>query len=91
MHKRRTLVYSINSSLSLNQIRKYITKDSKIRAENFVNKLLGKIINLEEFPYLGVKIEKNKYLLVIDKNYLIKYRLSKDTVYILTIKNIKLK
>ena len=91
MHKRRTLVYSINSSLTLNQIRKYITKDSKTRAENFVNKLLGKIINLEEFPYLGVKIEANKYFLVIDKNYLIKYRLSKDTIYILTIKNIKLK
>lgn len=90
MYKRREIVYSINSSLSLNQIRKYITKDSKTRTENFVNKLLGKIINLEEFPQLGLK-KADKYYYLIDKNYLVTYQINKNNIYILTIKNIKLK
>lgn len=91
MHKRRKIIYSPNSLSSINQIQKYIIKDSKLRAENFINKLIDKISNLKQFPKLGTKIKENKYLLVIDKNYLIKYKIEKDTIYILTIKNIKLK
>ncbi len=89
MYTGRKISYSPNSLNSINQIRKYITKDSQKRAENFVNKLIDRISNLKQFPYLGVKIEENKYVYLIDKNYLVKYRIEKETIYILTIKNIK--
>ncbi len=91
MYTGRKISYSLNSLNSINQIRKYITKDSQKRAENFVNKLIFRISNLKQFPYLGVKIEENKYVYLIDKKYLVKYRIEKETIYILTIKNIKLK
>ena len=78
-------------TICLNLIRKYITKDSQKRAEKFINKLIDKIGNLKQFSELGIKIEENKYIYVIDKNYLIKYRIEKDIIYILTIKNIKTK
>ena len=91
MYTGRKISYSHNSLNSINQIRKYITKDSQKRAENFVNKLIFRISNLKQFPYLGVKIEENKYVYLIDKKYLVKYRIEKETIYILTIKNIKLK
>jgi len=90
MYTGRKISYSPNSLNSINQIRKYITKDSQKRAENFVNKLISRISNLKQFPYLGIKIEGNKYIYLIDKNYLIKYKIDKNTIYVLTIKNIKL-
>lgn len=90
MYKRRKVIYSYAVILSLNDIRRYIITDSKTRAEKFINKLLDKIDNLEQFPHLGIKNEENKYLFVIDKNYLITYKIINSKIYILTIKNTKI-
>lgn len=87
----KKIIYSDLFFISIDEIHNFISTDSENRARNFIEKLLNKIKKLEFFPYIGVKIEENKYILVIDKNYLVKYRIEKETIYILTIKNIKLK
>lgn len=85
----KKIVYSILAYNDVLIINNYIAKDSFTRAEKFMLKIVNKIDNLKLFPNLGIKIDENRYILVIDKNYLIKYRIDKNTIYILTIRNVK--
>ncbi len=85
----KKIVYTIFASEDILNIFYYVSEDSSTRAKKFVERLITKIDNLKLFSNIGIKIDENKYILVIDKNYYIKYRVEKNTIYILTIRNVK--
>jgi plasmid stabilization system protein ParE len=85
----KKIVYTNFASEDILNIFYYISRDSFNRAKKFALKLILKIDNLKEFPQLGINNNKNTFILVIDKNYLIKYRIEKETIYILTIRSVK--
>ncbi len=85
----KKIVYTIFASEDILNIFYYVSEDSSTRAKKFVERLITKIDNLKLFSNIGIKIDENKYILVIDKNYLIRYKIDKNIIYILTIKNVK--
>lgn len=84
----KKIVYSILAYNEVLIIYNYIAQDSFSRAEKFMFKIVNKIDNLKLFSNIGIKIDENKYILVIDKNYLIRYKIEKNIIYILTIRNV---
>ena len=87
MHKK--LIYSEIFKDSLNEIRVYVANDSVSKADIFVDKILEKTKNLEKFPYLGSKVEKNLYQYVVNKNYVIYYVISESNILVLYVINVK--
>ncbi len=87
----KELVYTKYFYDSLDEILDYIRKDSDFRASNFLKIVIEKIENLKDFPNLGFKDKLGLSKYIIDKNYIVYYYIEKSKVYVLGIKNSKLK
>lgn len=87
----RELIYTLPSLVDIDEIRNYISSDSKLRAEKFSNMLMSKVENLKEFPNLGFKDKLGLSKYIIDKNYIVYYYVKESKVYVLGLRNVKLK
>ena len=87
----KELVYTKYFYDSLDEILDYIRKDSDFRASNFLKIVIEKIENLKDFPNLGFKDKLGLSKYIIDKNYIVYYYIEKSKVYVLGIRNSKLK
>lgn len=85
------LTYSLNFEEKLEEIIKYISKDSENNAEGFKINVYDKIKGLKQFPKLGSLTHDNLRKLTIHKNYTIYYKIQSTTILILTIKHVKKK
>lgn len=83
------LIYSDFFAKSLNEIRVYVANDSVSKADIFIDKILEKTKNLEKFPHLGTKVEKNLYQYIVNKNYVVYYVISESNILILYVINVK--
>ena len=85
----KKLKYTTNSLTCLQDIARYIKKDSNKRAIDFINDIKTQIKKLKTFPKLGVEIEDNCRKLLVNKNYKIIYEVVSDDINILYVGNIK--
>ena len=70
----------------LQQIREYISKDSKFYANKTIDEINKRIQNLLLFPEIGRVIDKNKNTRqIIYKSYNILYKFDSKNIYILHI------
>ena len=87
--KTSNIIFWSESALNdLNFIYEYISKDSKINAEIFINSMFDFIDQLILFPYLGKRIseiENFNYRELLFKSYRIFYLITKEKIYILGI------
>lgn len=87
----KELVYTKYFYDSLDEILDYIRKDSDFRASNFLKIVIEKIENLKDFPNLGFKDKLGLSKYIVDKNYIVYYYIENSKVYILGLRNVKLK
>ncbi len=67
-------------------IASYIALDNKDRAVSFVHEIFDQVDDLRWFPYLGRSEAKESMReLVIQKHYLVSYRIKEDTIEILQV------
>ncbi|MFZ1720026.1 MAG: type II toxin-antitoxin system RelE/ParE family toxin [Candidatus Moraniibacteriota bacterium] len=70
----------------MDRIALYIARDNKDRAISFVHEIFDQVDNLRWFPYLGRSgAKENMRELVIQKHYLVSYRIKEDTIEILQV------
>ena len=72
----------------LRSIHEYISKDSKVYADRFIDKLINKVGQLEKFPKSGrIVPEFNSEIIreLIEGNYRIIYQINSDDIGILRI------
>ena len=86
----KEIVYTPYSRECLKDILDYISKDSIVRANIFIDEITNFITNLEKFPNLGVEIELGRRKLLFNKNYKIIYVIKDNKIYILFVTNVKL-
>jgi len=80
------LEYSEQAIIDLNNIIKYIAKDSKSRALQYIDKMQSKIELLVHAPNIGVecktkKIDQNCRILIFE-NYLVFYTIEENSIQI---------
>ena len=76
-----------NAREDLEQIRKYISKDSIYYADKTIEEIVKKTKNLETFPYMGRKIpefDNTNFRELIYKSYRILYKVNSN-IYILNV------
>ena len=80
------LEYSEQSIVDLESIIKYIAKDSKTRALQYIDKMKSKIELLVHTPNIGVRCKEKKINLncriFIFERYLVFYTIKEDTIQI---------
>jgi toxin ParE1/3/4 len=72
----------------LQQIKKYISKDSPIRASQFIQQIMDRTKKLSHNPHLGrivPEISNPAIRELIFKNYRIVYRITQEYIEILTV------
>lgn len=76
----------------LEEIYRYIEKDSPDNASRWVDRLLNKLAAIKDFPRAGrpvPEIEAPSVREIIFGNYRIIYKIKVDAVYILTVRHFK--
>ena len=78
----------------LQQIRKYIAKDSINNAERMIQRIYAKFETIEQFPNMGTELAtrvrfQTDYKYVLCKNYAIFYKTKDDCIEIYRILNTK--
>lgn len=83
----RVTILQLEARQDLIQIREYISRDSIFYANKTIKEILNKISKLEDFPYMGRKVEihDKKVRQIIYKSYKIFYKLKFNRIYILQI------
>lgn len=80
--------YNRNFRHNLNSVYKFIAKDSKNRADDFVGNLLLKIDNIKFMPFSyrknAIKSDENIRDLIF-KGYVVPFLIKDDTIFILDI------
>jgi addiction module RelE/StbE family toxin len=81
------LIFTKTSLLKLEDIKKYITKDSAIKAENLIIKIKNSILLLQKNPLIGVigRLENTREFYIPSTNYFIVYKITKNELYIVNI------
>ncbi len=82
------IIWSEPASLDLDNIKKYISNDSKYYADIFLAKLIKSAEKLEQFPEIGrivPEINKKNIREIIFRPYRIIYKIHNDKIFILTI------
>lgn len=72
----------------LDAIKDFITKDSPNRADNFVDEVFRKCLDLKNMPLahrLSQKVKKDNARDLILKGYVIPYLIESETIYVLGI------
>lgn len=87
----RKVIYTILALNDMDNIFEYIKTDSLPRAEIFIAEIKSKITNLSLFLKLGKQLNENTYIYLINKNYLVYYKILNSKIYILSVKNVKIK
>jgi len=86
------IIWSPLSIERLEEIFDYISDDSSSAAKNFIDKIFNKVENLKEYPLQGRKVpEANREEIreVFFGEYRIIYRVEKNNIIVLTIRNFK--
>lgn len=82
------IVIERKASKDLDEIRRYIERDSQYYANKTIADIYSKIDNLKYFPYLGryvPKFNSKNYRELIYKSYRILYRFNSQNIYILRV------
>lgn len=88
MDKVEKLIWTEDGIQSLEDIIRYITRDSSYYASNFAKKILFSVDKLTDFPHIGrIVPEYNDPDIreLIYQNYRIVYKISKKRIYILLV------
>ena len=85
----KRIVLSTLASQNIGEISKFIEEDSSFRAKKFILEIKKKIFDLILFPKLGKQIDNERYIYLIHKNYFIIYKIEKDIIYVISVKNVK--
>jgi plasmid stabilization system protein ParE len=75
---------------NVKDIYSYIALDSVNRAKSVIQKILCTVTNLEEYPLIGsiesnLALIKKDYRFIVSGNYKIIYKLSENSIYIMTV------
>lgn len=76
----------------LSEIARYISRDSPSAAEKWVDKMVGRIETLSEFPKSGRKVpelDRKEYRELIIGNYRAIYRVRGEALFVLTVRHFK--
>ena len=76
----------------IGEIAQYIAQDSQMAAERWAEKIIHKVESLSEFPKSGRKVpelNKKEYRELVFGNYRIIYKMSDETMYVLTVRHFK--
>jgi toxin ParE1/3/4 len=78
--------WSTRALRSLDHIGDYIARDSPEQGRSFVQAIFRKVDDLAQFPFLGRPSAKSDIReLVIEKHYLVSYRIRPDRVEVLQV------
>lgn len=70
----------------MDRVAEYIARDNRGRAVSFVHEIFDQVDDLSLFPYLGRAGKKGDTReLVIQKHYLVSYRIREDAIEILQV------
>ena len=86
------IVWSPLSIERVEEISLYISNDSPLAAQGWVEEIFDYVSSLETFPELGRRvpeINKNNYRELIFGNYRIVYRIDEKRIFILTVRHFK--
>jgi plasmid stabilization system protein ParE len=81
-----TLIWTYRARQCLREIREYISKDSPLRAGNFIRQIIEKAEVLSGTPRIGTRppeLDGSKYLQIFHGHYRIIYEIvNKETIHI---------
>jgi plasmid stabilization system protein ParE len=76
----------------ISEIAKYIAQDNPMAADRWAEKIFFKMESLSGFPKAGRKVpelDKKQYRELVFGNHRIIYRMSGETLYVLTVRHFK--
>lgn len=83
-----SIIWTETASNDIEDIRKYISRDSVFYANQFIKKLIDSTLKLEKFPQIGKplrELPQSGYKEIIYKKYRIIYRIDKEHIYVLAV------
>ena len=86
------IIWSPLSTDRIQEIAEYISNDSIVEAQNWIEDIFENVSRLERFPEIGRKvteIKKNNYRELIVGNYRVVYRIDDKQIVVLTVRHFK--
>ncbi len=85
----KRIEYSPYAHYCILEIINYISKNPTVKGQKYLLEITKKIEYLIDFPNLGIYLGNNQYKYVINKNYIIYYKILNSKIYILSVKHVK--
>ena len=85
----KEITYSPYAHYCILQIITYISENPTSKGKKSILEIIKKIEYLSDFPTLGIYLGNKQYKYIINKNYVIYYKILNSNIYILSVKHVK--